>query len=239
MGTMSGVARRSYNALIGSLSFQQNRHCPICGWAGFQFLPVKPGPFFRFDAICPGCKSAERHRLAFVLLEQRLPQRIGKALHFAPEPCIQRWLQPKATDYHTADLAQANVMHKVDITSMPFTDASFDFVWCSHVLEHVPDDRRAMNEIARVLRPGGIAIIQVPLWGAVTREEVLASPQERIQEYFQEDHVRRYGVDIVDRLRATGLSIETLTLKDIDLSRVLRFGLSDLAGAEIFVAHKH
>jgi Methyltransferase domain len=238
MGVFGSFARNSYRAVIGGLSFQRYRHCPICNWSGFQFLPVKPGPFFRFDAVCPQCQSAERHRLALVLLKDRLPKRLGKMLHFAPERCMQRWLQPLSSDYHTADLSQPHVMHKVDITAMPFEDASFDTVWCSHVLEHVPDDRKAMREIARVLRPGGLAVIQVPLWGAVTREEPLSSASERIQKYFQEDHVRRYGSDIHERLIETGLDVQVLRLDEVDLDVVLRCGLSDLAGSDIFLCRK-
>ena len=129
-------------------------------------------------------------------------------------------------------------MHKVDITAMPFEDASFDFVWCSHVLEHVPDDRKAMREIARILRPNGIAVIQVPLWGAVTREEPLSSASERVKHYFQDDHVRRYGSDIRERLVGAGLDVEVLRLDTVDLDVVLRCGLSDLAGSDIFFTRK-
>lgn len=238
MGVFGSLARNSYRAVLGGLSFQRYRHCPMCGWSGFQFLPVKPGPFFRFDAVCPHCRSAERHRLAYVLLKDRLPTQLGAMLHFAPEPCVQRWLEPMSSDYHTADLSQPHVMHKIDITAMPFPDASFDFVWCSHVLEHVPDDRKAMREIARVLRPRGIAVIQVPLWGAITREESLGSARERIQQYFQEDHVRRYGADIRERLGGAGLDVQTLRLDEVDLDVVLRYGLSDLAGSDIFLTRK-
>lgn len=238
MGVLGTIARRSYRAVIGTLSFQQNRQCPMCGWQGFQFLPVKPGPLFRFDAMCPECDSAERHRLAYVQLKHRLPKDLGKALHFAPEPCIRRWLEPVSDEYHTADLSQPGVMHNVDIAHLPFEDESFDFIWCSHVLEHVPKDLRAMSELSRVLRSTGIAIIQVPLWGRVTQEDALPSAQERVRKYFEADHVRRYGLDIVDRLLAAGFDVEVLPLASIDLGDVLRYGLSDLAGGEIFFCTK-
>ena len=238
MDVLGRFARRSYRAVIRGLSFQRHRECPMCGWSGFQFLPAKPGPFLRFDAICPQCQSFERHRLAYVLLKDRLPARLGKMLHFAPERCTQPWLRPLSDDYHTADLSAPNVMHTVDLTAMPFEDASFDFVWCSHVLEHVPDDRKAMREIARILRPNGIAVIQVPLWGAVTREEPLSSASERVKHYFQDDHVRRYGSDIRERLVGAGLDVEVLRLDTVDLDVVLRCGLSDLAGSDIFFTRK-
>jgi SAM-dependent methyltransferase len=236
MRLMDRIARKSHRTVGTMLSFQTNRQCPMCGWKGFQFLPAKPGPFFRFDAMCPQCDSAERHRLAYVMLAERLKSRVGKLLHFAPERCVQQWLSSTCDEYHTADLSAPNVMHHIDITAMPFDAASFDRIWCSHVLEHVPDDRKAMREIARVLKPGGVAIIQVPLWGEVTREEVLATPEERVMQYFQEDHVRRYGADIRARLEEAGLDVEVLKTDMLDLDVVLRHGLNDMASNDIFLA---
>lgn len=238
MSLIDRIARKSHRTVGTLLSFQQNRQCPMCGWSGFQFLPAKPGPFFRFDAMCPRCDSAERHRLAYVLLEERLRSRVGKLLHFAPERCMEKWLRQTCDEYHTADLSAPNVMHKVDITATPFEDASFDRIWCSHVLEHVPDDRKAMREMGRVLRPGGLAVIQVPLWGTVTREEILVTPEERVMQYFQEDHVRRYGSDILQRLEAAGLRVEVLRVDMLDLDVVLRHGLNDMAGNDLFLASK-
>lgn len=210
----------------------------MCKWSGFQFHPANQGPFFRFDATCPRCKSLERHRLAYVLLDERLPAQLGKLLHFAPEPCITKWLSARTNDYHTADLLVPTVMHKEDICNMSFADDTFDVVWCSHILEHVQDDRKAMREIRRVLKPNGFAIIQVPIWGAKTNDEPLSTPEERVMKYFQEDHVRRYGTDIEDRLKEADFSVETLRLDDLDLADVLRHGLADLCGADIFIARK-
>ena len=121
---------------------------------------------------------------------------------------------------------------------MTFADETFDLVWCSHILEHVTDDRKAMREIRRVLKPNGLAVIQVPVWGAKTSDEPLSTPEERISKYFQEDHVRRYGADIENRLRAADLAVETLGLSDLDLQVVLRHGLSDLCGTDVFLTRK-
>jgi hypothetical protein len=226
---------RSTNALF---FFQKNRRCPICDWQGFQFLPSWPGPYFRQDAMCPRCSSWERQRLAYTLLEGSLPKRLGKVLHFAPEACIQNWLKPLSDEYHTADLMDRGAMHQVDIQNMSFADDSFDFVWCSHVLEHVPDDRRAMREIGRVLRPGGMAVIQVPAWGKETDERPLSSDQERLMKYFQEDHLRRYGKDFGQRLQESGLRISVRSIEDVEMHLVRKYGLDDPGGPDVFVATK-
>lgn len=238
MSLLDRIARKSYRTFITGLNFQNTRQCPMCHWAGFQFDPANQGAFYRFDATCPRCKSQERHRLAYLLLNDRLPSRLGKVLHFAPEPCMTQWLQPKADDYHTADLYSPTVMHKEDICNMSFADDTFDLVWCSHILEHVADDHKAMRELRRVLKPNGLAVIQVPVWGSKTTDEPLNTPEERVAKYFQEDHVRRYGADIEDRLRAADLKVETLRTDDLDLQVVLRHGLSDLCGNDVFLTTK-
>jgi SAM-dependent methyltransferase len=112
----------------------------------------------------------------------------------------------------------------MDITRMPLPDSSFDIILCSHVLEHVEDDRRAMAEMYRVLRPGGSAIIQVPLQGDTTLEDPSATTaDERKRLFGQHDHVRIYGLDITKRLEDAGFGVETEAATDLlplgDLSR--------------------
>jgi SAM-dependent methyltransferase len=234
---MTPAAGRAYKVIITRFfRFAKGRECPLCGWTGFQFLPVKPGPFFRFDAKCPRCWSYERHRLAYVLLKDELAKPLGRVLHFAPEKPLAKWISTLASDYHTADISGARVRHKVDIQDMPFDSESFDLIWCSHVLEHVTDDAKAMREMRRVLRPGGKAIVQVPLWGERTVEEHLNSDAERLTHYLQEDHVRLYGRDFARRLEAAGFTVRTRTLDELPLQRVLRNALTGLADSEIFVA---
>lgn len=229
---------RAHAATLRGLGkVREYMHCPLCGWTGFQFTAGKPGPFFRFDARCPSCWSAERHRLAYVLLKDSLPAKIDKILHFAPEPEIQKWLQGSCTEYHTADLMDPRVMHKVDIQDMPFEDDTYDLIWCSHVLEHVPDDRRALSEIRRILAPNGIAVIQVPLWGFKTIEGDLP-PSERLRVYYQEDHLRRYGQDILERLSMDGLSVSVRNVQELELQLVLRCSLNDMASNDVFLLRK-
>lgn len=233
------ITGKIFNVTLKVLgNFSSSRECPLCGWTGFQFLPsAKGGDLLRFDARCPQCGSLERHRMAYVMLNPELPGSLGRVLHFSPEKLIRRWLETKAADYHTADYAPG-AMHQVDIQKMQFADASYDFIWCSHVLEHVPDDRAAISEIGRVLSPGGMAVIQVPVWGSETIEGELPLA-ERIRVYYQDDHVRRYGADIVKRLSsAVGLSLSVRSTQELELQTALRHGLLDMPGDEIFVLKK-
>lgn len=215
-----------------------SRECPFCGWTGFQFMPAgEGGDLLRFDAACPRCGSLERHRLVRFILNDELDRDLGRVLHFAPEIAIQRWIEPKARDYHTADIEAGIAMHQVDIQKMQFEDGSFDLVWCSHVLEHIPDDAAAISEIARVLAKGGLAVIMVPRWGKTTIEGDLPL-QERIRVYYQHDHVRRYGADILERLKRPGFTLTVRNIEELDRQSVFRFALNDSASSEIFLLRK-
>jgi ubiquinone/menaquinone biosynthesis C-methylase UbiE len=108
-------------------------------------------------------------------------------------------------DYLSADLSSPLAMVEMDITHIPMPDNHFDVILCSHVLEHVPDDRKAMSELLRVLKPGGWAIIQVPLRGDTTYENWdIVTEADRVTHFGQKDHVRMYGHDILQRLLDTG-----------------------------------
>jgi SAM-dependent methyltransferase len=124
------------------------------------------------------------------------------------------------------DLDGGRAATRVDITAIQFGDAQFDLVLCSHVLEHVPDDARAMCEMWRVLRATGKLLLQVPLSDAMTDEDLtIDDPQERTRRYGQADHVRNYGWDIIDRLNACGWQVALFRAaawlpQDIDLYRI-------------------
>ena len=115
-------------------------------------------------------------------------------LHFAPERFFRRWFSQAFGTYETADLHKPGVDHNVDLQCLPFPDASYDFVYASHVLEHVPDDRKALREIRRILKPSGIAVLPVPLYAERTVEYGAANPHEF-------HHVRAPGYDYFDRYR--------------------------------------
>jgi len=116
-------------------------------------------------------------------------------LHFAPEPFFRQRLAVGAKRYETADIDRPDVDHLVDIQKLPFSDASFDLVYASHVMEHIQDESRGLIEVARVLRPGGMAILPVPIVREVTEEYDEPNPDETM-------HWRAPGKDYFDRLRA-------------------------------------
>jgi SAM-dependent methyltransferase len=135
-----------------------------------------------------------------------------RLLHFAPEPALENILKKQNNiNYLTADLYQEEVMEKIDITSIPYPDQSFNAILCNHVLEHIPDDNKAMRELYRVLSAGGWAVLQVPVSKVLeTTEEdpAVISEAERERKFGHRDHVRIYGRDYPDRLRQAGFKVE-------------------------------
>ncbi|HEU6449228.1 MAG TPA: class I SAM-dependent methyltransferase [Verrucomicrobiae bacterium] len=115
-------------------------------------------------------------------------------LHFAPEPFLRNFFSSRFGKYETADLCMRGVDYHVDIQRLPFNDASYDFIYASHVLEHIPDDRKAIHEIRRVLKPNGIAVLPVPVVCEKTIEYSEPNPLEA-------DHVRAPGFDYFDKYK--------------------------------------
>lgn len=138
-----------------------------------------------------------------------LDGRRKKLLHIAPEPQMSLlFRRVENIEYLSADLCDPRAMVRMDITDIHYPDDTFDIVYCSHVLEHIPDDRKAMRELHRVLRPGGWAILQVPIASGSTFEDrSVTNSQERERLFGQHDHVRRYGLDYQDRLREAGFDV--------------------------------
>jgi hypothetical protein len=199
-------------ALLGGT----HRYCTVCDTSLRRFLPFGPIE----DEWCPVCASMSRHRLLWHALRRTdlFDGARRRVLHLAPEPGLERELRRHDTlAYTTADLSDPHVDDRVDITDMPYGDSEFDMVVCSHVLEHVPDDRAAMREIARVLRPGGTAVVMVPFHDdEVTDEDPdLTDAGEREARFGQHDHVRYYGRDIVGRLEAAGLGVHAVRADDL------------------------
>jgi SAM-dependent methyltransferase len=217
------------------------RHCPVCGKTSEKFGPYGLSP--RSDARCPVCGSLERHRMVWLYLKRKtdlftnLP---AKALHIAPEGSLENQFRKKfGKGYLTADLLVSGVDLKMDICNIEFPDDTFDFIHCSHVLEHVPDDRQAMREFNRVLTARGIAILLVPITAEKTIEDpTIEDPKERLRLYGQEDHVRRYGTDYVDRLVEAGFRVEKLSARDfLTKYETIRMGVTAAAG-DLFVCRK-
>ncbi len=168
--------------------------CPVCGYIG-PFRAIDPETGLRKHAQCPQCDSLERHRLQYLTVQyilEDLNVSEMRMLHFAPEESLRRLFSIKFGKYETADISMDGVDHKVDIQSLPFSDSTYDFIFASHVLEHIPDDRKAIKEIRRILRPNGIAVLPVPVVSIQTVEYLEPNPYEA-------NHVRAPGLDYFDR----------------------------------------
>jgi SAM-dependent methyltransferase len=203
--------------------------CPVCLGAFASFVPAGPQ---RPWARCPRCGLLERHRGLFLYLEWRtdLFSAPRSLLHVAPEPELQRRLRAR-TDlrYVSLDLGSPYADVRGDLEALPFADHSFDAVLCSHVLEHVGDDRRALSEIRRVLRPGGLALLLVPVDDArehTYEDATIVAPEARRIAFGQEDHLRQYGRDFAERVRAAGFAVEPdRWLIELDEPAIRRYGL--------------
>jgi SAM-dependent methyltransferase len=214
------------------------RRCPICGHETRRFRPFGV-EYKREQAMCVHCGALERHRLVWLFLERRTdlftppPKRM---LHIAPEPCESRIRDRVGAGHVSADLSDPNVDVHFDAMSIPYADASFDVVYCSHVLEHVPDDRRALREFRRVLAPRGYALFLVPISAPETFEDpTIVDPRDRVLAFGQDDHMRRYGPDFVDRLLEAGFHVQVV--RDRDVANAAEIALMGLDGAgEIFLA---
>ena len=147
-------------------------------------------------------------------------------LHFAPERCLEPLLRVRlGAGYRTADLEREDVDLRLDVTDLDLSDGSFDVIICSHVLEHVADDRRAMGELFRILAVDGWALVIVPVTRDATFEDPsIVDPDERYRLFGQRDHVRRYGPDVADRLTSVGFGVVTHRAADFhsesDISRM-------------------
>lgn len=167
----------------------------------------------RENALAPNSMSLERHRLIWLYLQRKTDFFTApkKVLHVAPEYCFIKPIKRlKNIDYTTADLISPWADVKLDVQAMPFADNTFDMVICNHVLEHVDNDLRAMAEILRVLKPGGFAVLQVPM--DLNMEQTLENPEYNTPElrekyYQQRDHLRLYGRDYAKRLASAGFDV--------------------------------
>lgn len=217
------------------------RFCPVCGKSSRKFRPS--GTVLREDARCARCHAHERHRFLWLYLSRETDLFDGKpkkVLHVAPEWCLEPRLKERlGANYLTADLLNPHAMVRMDITDIQYPDQTFDVIYCSHVLEHVPDDKKAMREFARVLKDGGWAILLVPITSETTLEDLsFVDPAERRSAFGQEDHVRAYGPDYVDRLRDAGFRVEVTTVNDlVEHDDAVRMGLTSASG-DIFYCTK-
>lgn len=206
---------------------------PIDGKGFRAFLPYGyENP--RENVLSPSTLSLERHRLLWLYLKNETDffTKANKVLHFAPEQAFhKRFKKLHSIDYTTTDLNSPLAEVKADICNLPFKDNSFDVILCNHVLEHIPDDTKAMQELFRILKPGGWGIFQIPqdLKRAETFEDdSITDRKERAKIFGQYDHVRIYGRDYFDKLRGIGFNVEEvdytqkLSEKDVERYRLAK-----------------
>ena len=186
----------------------------------------------RKNALCPGTLSLERHRLLWLYLDKEtdfLNSNL-KVLHVAPEQVFyKKFKKLKNWEYLTFDLNSPIADIKGDLTSTNFKDESFDLIICNHVLEHIEDDKSALNEIYRILKYNGISILQVPM--NVKRKNTfedssIKSKNQREKYFGQYDHVREYGLDFKDRVEEAGFEVEMINYSTkISQDLVIKYGL--------------
>ncbi len=207
---------------------------PIDGKSYRKFLPYGYEEV-RENVLSPGTLSLERHRLLWLYLESETElfkkkeegTELIRLLHFAPEQAFyKRFRNLKTINYTTTDLNSPIADVKADICNLPFADNSFDLIICNHVLEHIPDDTKAMQELYRVLAPNGTAILQVPYKASLEitfEDDSITDRKERARIFGQYDHVRIYGMDYFEKLQNIGFEVHafdyTSTLTSAEIER--------------------
>jgi len=210
--------------------------CPLCG---HEFRKMLPGGFdipvleekqiigggYRENDICPYCLSTDRDRLIYLYLKNETDffDHVQTVLHIAPEPALYRILRKSPLlDYFPATkyaegFYYGNKTQAADLLDLPFEGATFDWVICNHVLEHIPNDHLAIQEIFRVLKPQGQAILQVPyspILNTTFEDPSIISEADRKKYFGQFDHVRIYGNDYSNRLEENGFQLQTIEQKE-------------------------
>lgn len=228
--------KRIYRKIRRILSKSINRignkkECYICGQKFFYFTKYRNGSKGlsdfrkRLDGVgsdtdnfgCMFCRCHDRERHLFMYFDKlelwdRMKQ--GAILHFAPERNLpNKILELKPREYIKADLFPTNSdIQKMDATAIPYPDSTFDFVIANHLLEHIPDYRKALAEFYRVLRPGGIAILQTPYSKLLKKnfeDEGIDNNELRNFFYGQEDHVRTFGEQqFFQSIKKTGFNLQ-------------------------------
>jgi len=205
---------------------------PIDGSGYCTFLPYGYGAKLRPNALCPGTLSLERHRLLWLYLTRQTTflKDSLKVLHLAPEQVFyNKFKSFSHWHYTTADLYSPLADVKADICALPFQDNSYDLILCNHVLEHIPNDRKALSELYRVLKKGGTLIAQVPLdenRTATFEDDRITDPKERTKVFGQYDHVRIYGQDFYNRLEKVGFQTLAVSIQDQLKSReIIQYAL--------------
>lgn len=212
--------------LLDAMSANDIRECNICGYHGC-FLPRGNG-FLQ----CPNCKSGNRHRLIIWFLRTHMPQFFSepmRVLHFAPEQSLGSLFRNLSNlTYETADLGAKGVTHHFDLQKEHRGEDVYDLIMANHIMEHIPDDRAAIQNILHMLKPGGLAIITVPT--RTDSEETdddptVIDPEQRQRRFGASNHLRFYGRDLVKKLCEEGLSASIYEPPEGDLAD--RYAMND------------
>ncbi len=205
---------------------------PIDGKTFRSFLPYGYENS-RENVLSPSTLSLERHRLLWLFLQKETNFFTAplQVLHFAPEQAFyKRFRKLKNLTYTTTDLNSPLADVKADICHLPFEDSTFDVILCNHVLEHIPDDTKAMKELYRILKIGGWGIIQIPQdlsRGKTFEDNSISDKQERAKIFGQYDHVRIYGRDYFDKLRSVGFKVKEIEFtQQLSSAEIERFRLA-------------
>lgn len=219
---------------LRAVPFLGRRHvCPCCDWHVRAFTHGGFSWRTRHHGYCPRCNAKARHRRIWLHLRDHTdlfttPTRL---FHVSPKYALSRRLAHIPTiTYVGADITRrADLTILTDLTSTALRTASMDAVVCVHVLEHIQDDKAAIAELRRVLRPGGWAVISVPVRpdGPTLEDPSIVSPEDRERVFGEPNHVRLYGFDLADRLRDAGFNVTVDRASEIPDDVRQRYGLLD------------
>lgn len=219
---------------LRALLFVGNKYtCPCCGWNLRAFTHGGSSLRIRPLGYCPRCNSKARHRRWWLFLQQQtnLFTEQLRLFQVSPNYCFSRRFRNLSNiEYVGVDLNNhRNIRVKMDLPATPFSSETFDAILCIHVLEHILDDRKAIQHLFRILKPGGWAGISVPirLDQKTYEDPTITSPIERERAFGETVHVRYYGYDLMERLQEAGFTVKLYTGKDVDNSNRLKYGLRD------------
>ena len=184
--------------------------CVICEKKLKKFIQNKNN-----HSICPNCGSIHRVRRLWMILKNEFLMDGKVVLDFSPSRSLFRKLNSiRNIQYISTDISGDFLAeNKFDITQLEIKDEQIDLILCYHILEHIPDDLKAISELYRVLKPGGKIIIQTPFKdGEIYEDFTITNPQERLKHFGQEDHVRVYSIKgLENRINQIGFDTEVRT----------------------------
>ena len=209
---------------------KNEKECIICGNKVDKFNPGGIGVElfskhhiigggYRENCVCPKCGIIDRERWLYYVIKNKtnIATTSGRILHFAPEQTIINYIKQNTNiDYYTCDIQVGRAMHIVDITDIQFKNNTFDYIIFNHVMEHIPNEKKAIREIKRVLKKNGVLIFSFPICLDMKTQEdkKIQSSEDRLRLYGQEDHVRLYGYDYIKRYRKYGLNLNVYSPQD-------------------------